>query len=210
MTAPAVKSKTLRLDQVTVDSALQARVTVDEGVVQEYAELMKARRNFPPLDVVHDAKARKFYLIDGYHRLAAARLAGVATVGVSVTEGTLDDARWLACGANKSHGLRRTNADKRKAARAALLARPHLSDSALAEHVGVSGPMIGAYRAELRDAGVIADVVERVGLDGVKKDVSPYSKAAVARRLAIAQAAAKKQARWEHCPTCRGSGMVKK
>lgn len=205
MNAKAVK--TLRLDQVTVDDAMQARVTVDDSIVEEYAELMRAGHNFPSVEVVFDPKLRKHYLVDGFHRLAAARRAGIGTIGAVVVDGSMDEARWLSCGANKSHGLRRTNADKRKAVRAALMARPHLSDTVLASHVGVSSGTVSNYRAELAAAGVIADVQVRTGLDGRKNDVKKQNDA---RKAKIAAAAQRAKPVYEHCPTCRGSGMVKK
>lgn len=199
--------KTLRLDQITVDDAMQARVTVDDSIVEEYAELMRGGHNFPSVEVVYDARAKKYYLVDGFHRLSAARRAGIKSIGAVVVDGTMDEARWLSCGANKNHGLRRTNADKRKAVRAALMARPHLSDPVLAEHVGVSSGTIRNYRVELAAAGVIADVQVRTGVDGRQNDVK---KQAEARKAKIAAAAERAKPVYEHCPTCRGSGMVRK
>lgn len=199
--------KTLRLDQITIDDAMQARVQVDDSIVEEYAELMRAGHNFPSVEVVHDAKAKKHYVVDGFHRLAAARRAGIKTIGAIVTDGSMDEARWLSCGANKNHGLRRTNADKRKAVRAALMARPELSDTVLASHVGVSNGTVGNYRAELAEAGVIRDVQVRTGLDGRQNDIKKNNEARKARIAALAE---RTKPKYEHCPTCRGSGMVKK
>lgn len=198
---------TLRLDQITVDDAMQARVAVDDSIVEEYAELMRSGHNFPSVEVVFDGKLKKHYLVDGFHRLAAARRAGIKTIGAVVTDGSMDEARWLSCGANKNHGLRRTNADKRKAIRAALMARPELSDTVLAAHVGVSNGTVGSYRAELAEAGVIRDVQVRTGLDGRKNDIKKNNDARKARIAALAE---RTKPTYEHCPTCRGSGMVKK
>lgn len=201
------KSKTLKISQIVAENDTQSRVTTDETIVAEYAEQMKLGANFPPIEVVEDRRG-KYYLTDGYHRLAAARLLGLALIGAVVRPGDLAEARWLACAANKAHGLRRTNADKRKAARAALMARPDLTDNVLGAHVGVAGSMIGGYRAELLAAGVIEQTETRVGMDGRKIDTE---RSRLARIKAVATRKAKApQAKYSHCLACRGTGMVKK
>jgi hypothetical protein len=60
---------------------------------------------------------------DGFHRAAAAKLAGVSLL-VEVQPGKRQDAEWLALSANQKHGLRRTKADEEWIARTALLKFP--------------------------------------------------------------------------------------
>jgi predicted XRE-type DNA-binding protein len=70
--------------------------------------------------------------------------------------------------------VRRSNADKQKAAKAALL-HPKgagLSDSQIAEHVGVSQPSVGKYRKELEEEGALIKFISRTGLDGRTTDTS--------------------------------------
>jgi hypothetical protein len=54
-------------------------------------------------------------LADGFHRLHASRAAERAEVECNIVHGTRRDAVLYSVGANTSHGLRRTNEDKRKA-----------------------------------------------------------------------------------------------
>ena len=74
---------------------------------------MREGKQFPPLDVfkIND----QFLLVDGYHRLAAARRNKCADIECTVHNGTMRDAMLLASGVNDAHGLKRTHADKRQA-----------------------------------------------------------------------------------------------
>jgi hypothetical protein len=74
---------------------------------------------FPPLVVFHDGT--DYWLADGFHRLGAYDIVAKALelpsieIECDVREGTLRDAILYACGANDSHGIQRTNDDKRNA-----------------------------------------------------------------------------------------------
>jgi hypothetical protein len=67
-----------------------------------------------------------------------------------VIQGTLDDARWYSYGVNKSHGLRRTNEDKERAVRTALLhpKATGLSNVQIADHCGVNEKTVRKYRQQ--------------------------------------------------------------
>lgn len=122
--------------------------TVPE-VVDEYTELY--RRDDCPLPPVEVFKvAGRWNLIDGFHRLEAAVAAGRETIEVAVAgSGTIDDCIWRAVGANQAHGVRRSNADKRRAVTLAL-ANPRsegLSTRLIAEHIGVSHELVRQARA---------------------------------------------------------------
>jgi hypothetical protein len=89
-----------------------------------------------------------YWIADGHHRVAAARLAGLETIEASVHLGNERAALFEATAANKLHGLRRSRADKRRAVRI-LLSDPKwaaMSDRAIAEHVGVSHPFVAGLR----------------------------------------------------------------
>lgn len=74
-----------------------------------------------------------------------------------------DDAVLAAAGANKTHGLRRTNADKRRAVEMALSVAGGRSDHWIAERCGVSPTTVGTVRASLSN---LDSQVERKGRDG--------------------------------------------
>ncbi len=80
---------------------------------------MKAGEKFPPIDVFFDGE--DYWLADGFHRIQAYVMAvpGEA-IECNVFKGTQQDAQWYSYSVNKTHGLRRTNADKIGAVKAAL------------------------------------------------------------------------------------------
>jgi hypothetical protein len=103
----------LALSQLKIDGGTQPRVAISETVVGEYAEALRDGAIFPPVVVFHDGTF--WWLADGFHRYHAHRQAGVEKIEADVRVGTLRDAILFALGANTEHGLRRTNADKRRA-----------------------------------------------------------------------------------------------
>ena len=113
---PALYSHQLRQPVLNMD--VRARVTLCGGVVSEYAEAMTKKASFPPVVAFNDGKA--LWLADGHHRVEAARHAGHTKVCAEVRTGDRRDALLYACGANAAHGVRRTNADKRRAVKLIL------------------------------------------------------------------------------------------
>lgn len=149
------------LESIRIDGGTLARVDINTAVVDEYAEMIDL---LPPIIVYFDGSHH--WLADGFHRYHAARKAGMIMIRADVRDGNLDDARWFATSANKAHGLRRTNADKRKAVVAALRLRPNHSDRAIAEHVGVSSPTVGLMRLELASTENLVSSANRISRDG--------------------------------------------
>lgn len=103
----------LPLDKITADPDIQMREGIDPDVVAEYAEAMKGKAELPPIVVYYDGE--HYWLADGFHRLAAAYRAGKLGIGADIRNGGAREAILHATGANSTHGLRRTNADKRRA-----------------------------------------------------------------------------------------------
>lgn len=141
----------VELDSIRIDGDTQPREAICEETVAEYAETLAAGGDLPPLDVVRDGV--NLWLWDGFHRWHAHRRIGNDRVPVVARSGTLDDARWWCLSANAVHGLRRTNADKRRAVELALAMRPDLSDRAIAEHCGVSHTFVQNMRDQLSGNG---------------------------------------------------------
>lgn len=137
---------TLKIAEIHIDGGTQPRANIDESVVAEYAAAIEAGAAFPPLTVVFDGK--KHWLADGFHRILALERLNRTHAECVVKKGTLDDAKWLAAGANVSHGLRRTNADKRAAVLMALATEKGkgASDSAIAKWCGVTDKLVADCR----------------------------------------------------------------
>jgi hypothetical protein len=162
-----------RLIQTDLDT--QIRIEINEDVVKDYAEAMEAGDIFPPLLVYFDEPNNRYILVDGFHRFEAhRRLHPNDAIQVKLELGTLDDARWASISANKNHGLRRTNADKRNAIIQALKHPKgvNLSDRQIAEHAGVDHKTVSVVRRELEMTGEIPQSNLRTGLDGRKINTS--------------------------------------
>lgn len=158
----------VRIAAISVDSSTQVRVRIDQETVETYAERMEAGDKFPPLIAYRDS-TYGYWLADGFHRLAAAKRLGWEEVPVQVFEGSRRDAAWHAVSANKTNGLRMTNADKERAVKLALSLRPKASNQDIAEHIGVSPTTVAKHRATLQ---IGESTSARTGRDGRTIDTS--------------------------------------
>ena len=103
----------LSVDAIKTDGGTQSRARIDDAVVSEYADALGEGASFPPVVVFYDGS--DYWLADGFHRHAAHRQIGLVEIDVDVQQWTRRDAVLYSVGANNSHGLRRTNEDKRRA-----------------------------------------------------------------------------------------------
>lgn len=171
------------LDTLRVDGGTQSRVMLDEEVASEYAERMSQDPHtglildtegepWPPLVAFFDGKDH--WLVDGFHRLRAAKLAELTGFQLDVKPGEMRDAIRLSLSVNAKHGLRRTREDKRRSVERALADDEWVSysDRKLAQLCAVSPRTIATVRKELEAAGSIEEQTERVGVDGSVQDVS--------------------------------------
>lgn len=171
---------------------IQTRAATDAATVEDYAEAAQRGAKFPPVSVIADAEANTLWLADGIHRMEAARRLGKKCIRANVQGGTYADALRLALGANATHGLRRTNADKRKALdmawknRRTVWPREDNADPSaeiLADVCGVSLRTAKAYVAMLQPVQKIE--VERPSTSANERgsaDVQPVQIAPVERR----------------------------
>ncbi|MBX3045100.1 MAG: ParB-like nuclease domain-containing protein [Ignavibacteriae bacterium] len=141
--------KKININDLVKDRRFQNREKLDYETVEEYAELMRQGVKFPPLTVVFDST--NYYITDGYHRYFAHIKALISEVECEIIEGTERDAILLACSANSVHGLKRTNADKRKAVLTLLNDDEwkEYSDGKIAEICHLSQAYVSAVRREL-------------------------------------------------------------
>lgn len=105
--------KTIDISRIRINGGTQSRAAINKDVVAEYAEAMEGGATFPPVIVFYDGA--DYWLADGFHRYEAYARARVNKVPADVRQGTQRDAILYSVGANASHGLRRTNDDKRRA-----------------------------------------------------------------------------------------------
>lgn len=142
--------KTMKIPpkRILRDRGTQIRASIDEKVVDEYAELMKSGVIFPPPVVFYDGV--NYILGDGFHRVLAAIKAGLAKIEVVVESGDVRAAILYAVGANSTHGLKRTNEDKRRAASVLLGDEEwgRWTDADIARRCGVSAMFVGNMRRD--------------------------------------------------------------
>mgnify|MGYP001616291705 CR=1 FL=1 len=169
--APAPVQQDIPLDRIDTTGGTQMRVRIDDATVLEYRERMVAGDDFPPIVVFREGA--KHWLADGFHRYRARLNIGARDIRAEVRLGDRLDAIAYAVGAHRSNGLRRTNADKQMAVRAALThpALGEMSDRAIAEIVGVVDTTVGEMRRGLPAPGagnphLPAKSAKRTGKDG--------------------------------------------
>lgn len=135
----------LDIDKIKIEGT-QSRTAIDDSVVSEYAEAIKNGAQFPPVTVFFDGT--NFWLADGFHRLLAHKRAGETEINETRELGGQRDAMLYSVGANASHGLRRTNADKRNAVMMLLSDAEwaQWSNESIAKACHVSPPLVADVR----------------------------------------------------------------
>lgn len=101
------------LTDIAVDGGTQPRGDINQDTVEDYAESLRGGTELPPAVVFFDGTF--YWLADGFHRREAHVKAGSDTMRCDVRTGTRRDAVLYSVGANATHGLPRTSADKRRA-----------------------------------------------------------------------------------------------
>jgi len=144
------------LNLIQNDTDLQMREAgIDVGVVAEYAEAMEGGAEFPPVILFNDGEV--FWPADGFHRIAAAKKIGCDRIMADVRQGSKRDAVLYATGVNAKHGLRRTQADKRRAI-LTVLRDPEwsrMSDREIGKRCQVDHKTVGSVRREMTGGGEI-------------------------------------------------------
>jgi uncharacterized ParB-like nuclease family protein len=144
----------------------QLRVAVDGDQLDNLKAAFEAGADIPPVDLFRVACVEgkpRYVIADGWHRFHAAAELGRDTIAARIHEGGRQDALKFALSANASHGLRRSNKDKRHCAEVAIAEFPKLSNRALADLCKVHHSLVDG----LRPSAQLADSASsRVGKDG--------------------------------------------
>ncbi|MER7015013.1 ParB/RepB/Spo0J family partition protein [Saccharopolyspora sp. NPDC000359] len=127
--------------------------------------LAESEEELPPI-IVHRETMR---VIDGMHRLHAARARGQREIDVRFFTGNAHDAFVLAVQANISHGLPLSFAERAAAARRIMSSHPHWSDRAVGRVTGISAKSVASIRAKTPGGRQLA---HRVGLDGRERPLN--------------------------------------
>ena len=137
------------------------------GENPEHVEaLSEAHHPLPPI-ILHRPTMR---VIDGFHRVLAARRRGEEKISAVFFDGSEADAFILAVRANVTHGLPLSKEDRKRAARRIIGSHPHWSDRMIAAAVGVSPGTVAEVRGRMR-AGLADE--PRLGSDGKLRRLDP-------------------------------------
>jgi hypothetical protein len=138
--------RVIPLSRIRMDGGTQPREGLSNDNIIEFAESMTGGATFPPVVVFYDGMA--YWLADGFHRANAAKRARLSAINCDVRMGSQRDAVLYGCGANADHGVRRTNADKRRAIMRMLNDDEWgtWTDSRIAEYCKVTPQTVGSYR----------------------------------------------------------------
>lgn len=124
-----------------IDATSAVRVALDPEHVERLAAVL---RRCPPITL-----GAANVLIDGAHRVAAARLLGWGEIPALVLPvNTAAEVLFEAARANSRHGLPLTRAERRAAVAQLLATSSSLSDRALARACGVDRSVVARLRAE--------------------------------------------------------------
>ena len=164
--------KTMNLKAIRTDGGTQQRAEISEETVQVYADLIKDGVEFPAVTVFYDGE--ESWLADGHHRWLAHERAGKASIAVHVLPGSQRDAILHSVSANASHGLARTQEDKRKAVKTILedFEWSDWSDREIARKCAVSLQLVQAVKHEhLQGERVSARAMNNKGTSKVKRKI---------------------------------------
>ncbi|MBT2418894.1 ParB-like nuclease domain-containing protein [Streptomyces sp. ISL-22] len=137
--------------------------------------LVAAEQELPPI-IVHETTMR---VIDGAHRVRAARLRGSEHITARYFRGSAEDAFVLAVRANVGHGLPLSLKDRISAAERIVTTHPQWADRMIASAAGISARTVAEIR---RRKSVDESSGTRIGQDGRARPVD------VARRRSLATA----------------------
>jgi transposase len=137
----------------------------DKAHVQMLAEVASFSE-LPPILIQRNS----LRVIDGTHRLEAAKARGEKFIRARVINCTDNDAYILAVKANTLHGLPLSRADRVSSARRILDWHPDWSDRAIGMATGLSAKTVAGIRRETADQ--VQQFTKRLGRDGKRRPVT--------------------------------------
>jgi ParB-like chromosome segregation protein Spo0J len=133
----------------------------------------------PPI-IVHRGSMR---VIDGAHRLRAARLRGQQQIAVRFFDGDENAAFVLAVRTNVAHGLPLSLADRKAATAHIVASHSHWSDKMIASVTGLSAATVARIRGDRAEP----EPTSRIGRDGKVRPVNGLERRRHARSLLLAE-----------------------
>lgn len=174
-----LKTHTVNIESILMDTSIQCRASIDMGVVNDYADRISEGDKFPPVVLFGDAG--RCWIGDGWHRIVAYRQLDFIEVETDLRRGGRADALKHALGANAIHGHRRDRADMRRCIEIALQEFPRLSNNAVAELCGVSDHTVASVR------GPASQNTKLTGKDGKQYPAKRPAKRTAPREMTLTE-----------------------
>ncbi|MEV8364467.1 transcriptional regulator NovG [Streptomyces niveus] len=156
---PASLKATRKGERVSIGSLLPPSELVRSGESTEHIRVLAETDEVLPPIVVHRGTRR---VIDGMHRLWAARFRGDESIEVVFVDGSPADVFVLAVELNRAHGLPLTLDERKSAAAQIMDSHPQWSDRKIARTTGLAASTV----ASLRSSSTGGTVGRRTGQDG--------------------------------------------
>ena len=174
----------LEVVEVTTSSLRMGRSPRERGIDHAHVDLLaEVPESWPPIVVSRRDRA----VIDGQHRVAAAKQLGLKRLRAVYFDGSTDDAYVEFVRCNVGHGLALTLDERRAAVRRILLTHPDLSDRGVASVCGLSPKTVARLRRAADGGSGTPETTrgkKRVGRDGRQRPVDPSAaRARIAKEL---------------------------
>lgn len=164
--------------QVPVHALLPGDSPRHGGPDPQHVQALAGSEDPLPAIIVNRATMR---VIDGMHRLSAAKLRGHGAIDVRFVHCDEMSSFVLAVRANVTHGLPLSLTDRKAAAARILGHYPHWSDRAIAQVSGLSANTVAQLRHSLTEPHEQLDA--RIGRDGRVRPLDGAERRAAAARL---------------------------
>jgi hypothetical protein len=168
-------TKLIFIDEIDFDKSPKVRHEINNDVVDHYAEQYSNKKKLPPIHVFISKKGERPLIADGWHRSYAKTQLGIKGIDAEVHEGGYIECMKFALTANSYHGLPRSNADKRKCVRLALMEWFDKTNVFIAELADVNDKLVAEVRAEMEAEALIAKTETRTSRDGKRVPASRSS-----------------------------------
>lgn len=141
MTGLQLEVETFGIYQLATHPDWQVRKDLDAGTIERYASIYKAGGVLPALEVARIDET--LFVVDGAHRLEAAKQAGRNRLDCKVVATTSDEAMWRAAQANLEHGLPLKKRELRNVLRAFVKAGRHRKKRGLLSYREIATTALG-------------------------------------------------------------------
>ncbi|MGW0423385.1 streptomycin biosynthesis protein [Streptomyces sp. NPDC003015] len=167
--------------RVSIDSLSIEHSPRISGESEEHVrQLAQSVTPLPPI-IVQRTTMR---VIDGVHRIRAARLNGHTHIDVQFFDGNDTESFLLAVERNAHHGLPLTRAERNAAALRIIRSHPNWSDRMIAAATGLSPKTVGSIRRRATDD--LPQLNARIGRDGRSRLVDTTRRRRLAGEYALA------------------------